>query len=156
GQQIFQSALTGSNPSVTAAAVLTLVHATRAPMAIPKILAVAVDADQLNVGQREIPLAVRMLAHVPSTGEIEFDAEWQDIEDYPAAPEAIERASPEPASKVTLDHPLLIGKPPSAQPPFTLAGTHLHPDTRHRVVRLTPTATARHADEFAKGEAAAK
>ena len=72
----------GANPIVTPHAVLQVVHAVQRPVIQPKLF--LAGAVRREFGKADATIDLRYLAHMPSTGRIDLEANWTEPEDAPA------------------------------------------------------------------------
>ncbi|MFI9429134.1 hypothetical protein ACIG54_37070 [Streptomyces achromogenes] len=133
----------GRNPLVSPPRTVTLVHAVQRPLVHPTGRFRAVR----HMGDTDAELETSAFnIDVRSTGRIDVQAEWNDVEDIAPAQPVTRRVVANVGSFEIAHKPPLLKPPDGAFPPMR----HEFGDTRRRKVRYTVTAVSRFGEYFGR------
>lgn len=143
----------GTNRVTSPPMVLKVVHAVRKPLLEPKIL-IATPSVARSIGQTYADFGGRMTCHAQSTSQVDWNLSWSEWADRPG----------DFVGSPSSDRPRIISGSGSTQPQrvdypkpgtrpkiFSASGLrHEFGDTKHRLVKVSLTATSRYARYFAE------
>lgn len=133
----------GRNPLVSPPHTVTMVHAVQRPLAHPTGRFFAVR----SMGDTDAKLETSTFhIDVRSTGRIDIQAEWTDVEDIAPNPPTSRRVVANVGSFEIAHKPPLLKPPDGAFPPMR----HEFGDARRRRVRYTVTAISRFSEYFGR------
>ncbi|MGW7647116.1 hypothetical protein [Streptomyces bobili] len=131
----------GRNPLVSPPRTVTMVHAVQRPLAPPTGRFLAIR----RMGDTDAQLKTSAFCiDVRSTGRIDVQAEWTDVEDIAPKPPTSRRVVANVGSFEIAHKPPLLEPPDGAFPPMR----HEFGDARRRKVRYTVTAISRFSEYF--------
>jgi hypothetical protein len=134
-------AIQGYNRFVTAPTLLTVVHATRRPVAEPRPLSVGISRTQ---GGTSANFTTRVACHPQSTSQLDLNLDWTEWSDSGAT-------GPVNNDGAGTTQAFVVNYPTPGTRPTLLSTTGQHfefGDTKHRYVRFRYTATSRYARYF--------